>query len=112
MAEQRITCRYCGEANVTYSGRNSAGNQRCKCADCHRTFLLTYSNRACAPGVQEQIVEMGLNASGVRDTARVLGVDKNTVCATFKKKLRKSPSEMMPLSKPSRTKKRNANELT
>lgn len=109
MAEQRITCRYCGETNVTYAGKNSAGNQRCKCADCGRTFLLTYTNRACAPGVKEQIVEMGLNASGVRDTARVLGVDKNTVCATFKKKLRRSPNETIPSSRPSRTQKRSNN---
>jgi hypothetical protein len=35
--------------------------------------------------VKEQIVEIGLSASGVRDTARVLQVNKNTVCATFKK---------------------------
>ncbi|MDX2248308.1 MAG: IS1-like element transposase [Bacteroidia bacterium] len=86
MVEQTIACRYCGEHNVIYAGKNSAGNQRCKCKDCKRIFLLTYTHRACAPGVREQILEMAKNASGVRDTSRVLQVSRNTVTAVRKKK--------------------------
>ena len=93
MAEQTILCRYCGESNVIYAGKNSAGNQRCKCKDCGKIFLLSYTNRACAPGVKEQILEMAKNASGIRDTARVLQVNRNTVMATLKKKGRSEVSE-------------------
>jgi len=85
MAEQTIVCRYCASEDVTYFGTNGAGNQRCKCKKCNRTFLLTYTNRACAPGVKEQILEMAKNSSGIRDTARVLQVNQNTVMATIKK---------------------------
>jgi transposase-like protein len=35
--------------------------------------------------VKEQIVEMALNASGIRDTARVLPVSTNTVMRELKK---------------------------
>ena len=36
--------------------------------------------------VKQQMVEMGLNGSGIRDTARVLGVSPTTVITTLKKK--------------------------
>ena len=31
------------------------------------------------PGIKEQIADMALNGSGIRDTSRVLGIGKNTV---------------------------------
>jgi len=34
--------------------------------------------------VKEQIVDMALNGSGIRDTSRVLGIGKNTVLSTLK----------------------------
>ena len=37
--------------------------------------------------VKEQITRMVLNGAGVRDTARVLGVNRNTVSAQFKKSI-------------------------
>jgi transposase-like protein len=40
--------------------------------------------------VKEQIVEMALNASGIRDTARVLHVSTNTVMTELKKRHRRS----------------------
>ena len=39
--------------------------------------------------VKQQMVEMTLNGSGVRDTARVLGVSPTTVLSTLKKKRRR-----------------------
>lgn len=39
------------------------------------------------PEVKEQIVEMALNGSGVRDTARVLGVSTRTVVNELKKRI-------------------------
>jgi threonine dehydrogenase-like Zn-dependent dehydrogenase len=50
-----------------------------------RTFLLDYSYRGQSPAVKEQIVDMAMKASGVRDTARVLHVSTNTVMTELKK---------------------------
>jgi transposase-like protein len=55
--------------------------------------LLSYTNRANEPGVKEAIVDMALNGSGIRDTARVLGIAKNTVLAQLKKSRRGGPSQ-------------------
>jgi len=48
--------------------------------------MLAYRYKACEPGVTERIVEMAINSSGIRDTARVLKINKNTVINTLKKK--------------------------
>jgi hypothetical protein len=37
-------------------------------------------------GYSYSMIEMAINGSGIRDTARVLHINKNTVIATFKKK--------------------------
>ena len=37
------------------------------------------------PGIKRQVVEMAINGSGIRDTGRVLGINKNTVISTLKK---------------------------
>nr|WP_221897328.1 IS1-like element transposase [Bathymodiolus japonicus methanotrophic gill symbiont] len=34
------------------------------------------NHNACVPGVQEKVVEMAINSSGIRDTARVLKINK------------------------------------
>ena len=48
--------------------------------------MLQYHHKAYAFGVKKQIIDMAINASGIRDTARVLGINKNTVMSTLKKK--------------------------
>jgi len=48
--------------------------------------LLDYCNRGCLPEVKQQIIDMSLNASGVRDTARVLRISTDTVLNELKKK--------------------------
>lgn len=47
--------------------------------------MLTYRYRAYQAGIKEQAVEMAINGSGIRDTARVLKIDKNTIISTLKK---------------------------
>ena len=47
--------------------------------------MQTYIHKARDPLVKEQITQMVLNGAGVRDTARVLSVNRNTVSAQFKK---------------------------
>lgn len=49
-------------------------------------YIKTYARKACDPSVQKQIVPMLLDGARVRDTARVLGINRNTVSATVKKK--------------------------
>jgi transposase-like protein len=87
MVLEALACKHCGQTQqVKRYGTTPAGTQRYRCYDCGRTFVKTYTRKACDPSVQKQIVPMVLNGAGVRDTARVLGINRNTVSTTFKKK--------------------------
>lgn len=79
-----IVCRYCESTNLIKAGKQS-GHQRVKCKSCNRTFQLDYTYEAHKPGVVDKIEPMAHNGSGVRDTARVLGINKNTVISHLKK---------------------------
>ncbi|NOR69460.1 MAG: hypothetical protein GQ532_07160 [Methylomarinum sp.] len=48
--------------------------------------MLDYNYKACEYGVTERMVEMAINGSGIRNTARVLKINKNTVINTLKKR--------------------------
>ncbi len=50
--------------------------------------MLAYRYKAFEPGITERIVEMAINSSGIRETARVLKINKNTVINTLKKESR------------------------
>jgi transposase-like protein len=74
---------------VIKAGKQPNGTQRYRCqnAACHRTiFQLDYRDQGRLPAVKRQIVEMALNGSGIRDTARVLGIGTGTVMSELKKK--------------------------
>ena len=87
MVLEAVAYKHCGlTQQVKRYGITPTGTQRYRCYDCGRTFVKTYSRKACDPSVQKQIVPMVLNGAGVRDTARVLGINRNTVSATIKKK--------------------------
>ena len=47
--------------------------------------MLKYRYRAYEQGIKEQVVEMSINGGGIRDTARVLKINKNTVISILKK---------------------------
>ena len=71
------------------SGWNALGTQRYRCqniACITKTFMLKYRYRAYEQGIEKQVVEMAINGSGIRDTAKVLKINKNTVITTLKKK--------------------------
>ena len=62
---------------------------RCDNPECStKTFMLTYRYRAYEPGIKEKIIDRAINGSGIRDTGRVLKIDKNTVIQTLKKSLK------------------------
>ncbi len=87
---QKITCPDCGSDTIKKAGLSARGTQRycCQNPDCSKkTFMLEYRYRAYEPGVKEQLVDMAINGSGVRDTARVLKISKTTVMDTLKKSL-------------------------
>jgi transposase len=87
MAMINVNCPKCDHSEVVRNGRSSVGEQRyyCKSADCRKTFQLTHHYEACKPGVKEQISNMAMNGSGIRETARVLSMGINTVINTLKK---------------------------
>ena len=90
MILQPVRCIHChGTALVKY-GKTPEGKQRYKCREdvCSgRTFILDYSRPGSLRSVKQQIVDMAMNGSGVRDTARVLHVSPNTVMRELKKSL-------------------------
>ncbi len=89
MAVISVICPNCqGDESVVKNGRSAAGKQRflCRSQSCQgRSFGLNPSDRGRVAAVKQQIVEMTLNGSGVRDIARVLHISTRTVIAELKK---------------------------
>jgi len=84
-----VRCPYCHSAQVVKRGKTRRGTQRylCQNAACTpRSFLLDYRYRGRLPEVKQHIIDMSLNASGVRDTARVLHLSTDTVLSELRKK--------------------------
>ena len=84
-----VLCPHCESDQVIKAGTTAAGKQRYRCqndACTHRTFIRDYSYRAYLPEVKQQMIDMAVNGSGIRDTGRVLGIGKDTVVRTLKKK--------------------------
>jgi transposase-like protein len=89
MVLQVLHCPYCQGTDIVQHGTTRQGKQRYRCRACPergRTFLLKYAYAGQSPDVKRQIVDMALNASGIRDTARVLHVSPTTVIKELKKK--------------------------
>ncbi|MEI8671034.1 IS1 family transposase [Vibrio sp. SA48] len=86
MATIQVQCRFCNKTEpVRKHGKGHSGFPRFRCLDCRKSFQLDYVYEARKPDVKEKIVDMAMNSSGVRETARVLNVAYNTVLSTFKK---------------------------
>ena len=89
MITQVLHCPYCDETDIVRHGMSPEGKQRYRCRQClegrGRTFLLEYAYAGQSPAVKQQIVDMAMNASGIRDTARVLHVSPTTVIKELKK---------------------------
>jgi insertion element IS1 protein InsB len=84
-----VHCPHCDSEQIVKRGKTRRGTQRYLCqntACITGSFLLDYRNRGCLPEVKQQIIDMSLNASGVRDTARSLHISPTTVLSALKKK--------------------------
>lgn len=89
MVLEPVLCPHCGSDQVGKHGRSPEGKKRyvCKNSACSRkTFIRDYTNLGCQPKVKDEIIEMALNSSGIRDTARVLKISPSTVINELKKK--------------------------
>jgi transposase-like protein len=90
MITQVLHCPYCQRIDIVRHGQSPEGKQRYRCRQCRegngRTFLLEYTYAGQSLEVKQQIVDMAMNASGIRDTARVLHVSPTTVINALKKK--------------------------
>ena len=80
-----------------------------------RTFLLDYSYAGHSAEIKQQIVDMAMNASGIRDAARVLHASSTNVIKELKKRAGVAASESwgagVLASRASRSGNRRADEL-
>src|SRR5947207_15448391 len=98
MILQVLHCPNCHGTDLVRHGRTRQGKQRYRCREqrcAGRTFLADDSYCGQSPAVTEQIVDMAVNASGIRDTARVSHVGTNTVMAELKERTLPSTSATM-----------------
>lgn len=96
MAVVAVQCPECEIREVVKYGRQPNGEHRYRRNQPHcrrRIFLLQYHNTGWEPELKQQIVEMALNGSGIRDAARVLRVSLTTVITTLKKSAGAAPGE-------------------
>jgi transposase-like protein len=90
MAIIPLHCPHCQGTDLSRFGKTSLGKQRYACnnPECpHRTFTLEpHTYRGRRQEVKGKILEMAMNGSGVRETARVLGISTSTVIKELKKR--------------------------
>jgi insertion element IS1 protein InsB len=113
-----VQCPHCQSTEVIKAGKQANGAQRYQCQNeqcVRRIFLLQYQDRGRVLEVRRQVVDMAINGSGIRDTARVLRISPTTVIAVLKKSLRASlrqppadaPSLFTRRPRPGRTRRRD-----
>ena len=82
MVKINVQCPVCKSEKVSKNGVHPHNKQRyiCNNSDCKtKSFLLEYSKKGSVHGIDEKIISMAINSSGIRDTARVLGISKQKV---------------------------------
>jgi insertion element IS1 protein InsB len=83
-----VTCPYGHSAQVIKGGQTETGKQRYRCQQTtcsHRAFVREPAYKGRLPQVKEQIIDMALNGSGIRETARVLKISPSPVINELKK---------------------------
>ncbi len=85
-----VLCPHCESDQIVKRGKTENGKQRYLCQNkaCNtKTFILDYSYNGYLPEVKKKIIDMSVNGSGIRDTARVLEISQNTVISELKKRI-------------------------
>lgn len=91
MVLEAVSCKYCSQIKQVKLYRTTrAGVQRYLRFDCGRTFVQTYNHKGRNPLVKEQITQMNLNGAGIRNTARILGVNLRQSALSLKKVVKSS----------------------
>jgi transposase-like protein len=76
-----VRCPHCDSEQIVKRGKTRRGTQRYlyqNTACITGSFLLDSRHRGWLPAVKQPIIDMRLNASGVRDTARSLHISPTT----------------------------------
>jgi transposase-like protein len=84
-----VLCAPCHSDQVIKGGKTKTSQQRYKCQNTdrpHYSFQRDLLYKGSASAIKEQLVDMSLNGSGIRDTARVLKISPATVINALKKK--------------------------
>ncbi len=105
MATLAVSCPACQGNHIVKAGKQPNGAQRYRCQNpaCTRTiFQLVYVAQGRLPETQRLIVELALNGSGIRDTARVLRVSPVTVLRALKKRGDLNPGQPSRVTHPYR----------
>ena len=61
---------------------------RCRHEGCGNTVIQAYSDQGRVPEIKPRMVDMAVNGSGIRATARVLGISPDTGMNELKKSAR------------------------
>lgn len=88
MILEPMLCPECGNEDVVKNGKSNEGKQRylCRHPDCRcRGLIRDYSYRGYLPSIKQQITDIAVNGSRIRDTARVLKISPTTVIEELKK---------------------------
>ena len=91
MALIAVRCPSYHSDQIIKRGKTDTGKQRYRCQtpDCpHQSFVLDPAYKGRLPDIKQQVIEMSLNASGIRDTARVLKISTDMVIKELRKKER------------------------
>ena len=85
-----VLCPVCRHEQIVKRGKTENGKQRYLCQNSEysvKTFILDYDYNGYLPEIKNQIIEMAINGSGIRDTARVLDISPTTVINELKKRI-------------------------
>ena len=75
----------CQQTEAVYRhSKATDSTQRYRCTAYRHKFQLPYRQKVHAPRVRGEITAMALNGSGMRDTARGLGISAQTVMGELK----------------------------
>jgi insertion element IS1 protein InsB len=94
-----VTWPYCHSAHITKRGKTETDKQRYRChtPPCpHPSCLLHPAYKGRLPAIKAQSIARALNGSGIRDTARVLGLSPDTVLNELKKSVNPARGQSAP----------------
>jgi len=84
-----VCCLSCNSTDVVKQGYTETGNPRYRCcngAGSHTPLMRDYANIGWLPEMKGKVVDRALNASGIRETCRVLNVSPSTVIKILRDK--------------------------